>query len=102
MDASASITVKFAATGFYSVKLDVTNEYGNDSKTKNSYFNVSTTGSSIEEVKSQKGLMVYPNPTTDEIYVNGEYFDLNNAYVSKACMCLIYCKTIIFIITRLM
>lgn len=82
MDASASITVKFAATGFYSVKLDVTNEYGNDSKTKNSYFNVSTTGSSIEEVKSQKGLMVYPNPTTDEIYVNGEYFDLNNAYVS--------------------
>lgn len=82
LNASQSITVKFAATGFYTVKLDVTNEYGNDSKTKNSFFNVSTTGSSVEEIKSQKGLLVYPNPASSELYVNGEYFDLNNARVT--------------------
>jgi hypothetical protein len=82
LNASSSITVKFSATGFYTVKLDVTNEFGNDSKTKNSFFNVSTTGSSVEEIKSQKGLMVYPNPASSEVYVNGEYFDLNNARVT--------------------
>jgi hypothetical protein len=82
LNASASITVKFAATGFYSVKLDVTNEFGNDSKTKNSFFNVSTTGGSVEEIKSQRGLMVYPNPAANEVYVNGEFFDLNNARVT--------------------
>ena len=79
LNASESITVKFAATGFYTVKLDVTNEYGNDSKTKNAFINVSTSGSSVEEIKSQRGLLVYPNPATDELYVNGEFFDLNNA-----------------------
>lgn len=78
VNADASITVKFAATGFYSVKLDVTNEYGVDSKTKNSYFNVSTTGSA-QSIEANNGLMVYPNPATHSFYINGFDFDLSNA-----------------------
>lgn len=80
LNASASVTVKFAATGFYNVKLEVTNEFGTDSKTSNSYFNVSTTGS-ISQIHPVNGLLVYPNPSTDEIFVNGAAFDLLNAEI---------------------
>lgn len=78
LNASASVTVKFAATGFYNVKLEVTNEFGSDEKTTNSFFNVSTTGS-ISQINPVNGLLVYPNPSKGEMFINGASFDLNQA-----------------------
>lgn len=80
-NASASLTVKFAATGFYNVKLEVTNEYGTDSKTSNSYFNVSTTGVATQ-ISAKNGLLIYPNPSNGEFVLNGANFDLNHAVVT--------------------
>ncbi len=77
-NSDASITVKFSAVGFYTVKLDVTNEFGSDSRTKNSYFNVSTLG--INNLGSSNlNLLVYPNPAHGFIMVNGVNFTLSNA-----------------------
>jgi hypothetical protein len=79
-NASASVTVKFTATGFYNAKLEVTNEFGTDSKTTNSFFNVSTTGS-ISAIHPVNGLLVYPNPSKNEVFVNGAAFDLQQAEI---------------------
>lgn len=62
LNSSKDITVKFKATGFYSVKLEVTNEYGNDVEDKNSFINVSRTGS-VRKYNALTGVTVYPNPS---------------------------------------
>jgi len=66
LNASKDITVKFKATGFYTVSLEVTNEYGTDTEEKNSYMNVSTTGS-VEAINELGGLQLYPNPNDGDI-----------------------------------
>jgi PKD repeat protein len=57
------ITVKFGKAGFYTVSLEVTNEFGNDMKEKNSYINVST--ESIDWVDMSEKITVFPNPNKD-------------------------------------
>lgn len=57
------ITVKFTKIGFYTVSLEVTNEFGNDKLERNSYINVSTSG--IEFVDMSEDISIYPNPSKD-------------------------------------
>lgn len=59
---SKQLEVSFASTGFYSVTLSITNEYGNDSKYVEAYFSVSTTGSIVKYTNADL-LQVYPNPS---------------------------------------
>jgi PKD repeat protein len=63
LNSSSSVTVKFLATGFYTVSLDVTNEFGNDKEEKAPYFNVSTVGS-VEQLQNLEILNIYPNPVS--------------------------------------
>ncbi|MBI1305652.1 MAG: T9SS type A sorting domain-containing protein [Bacteroidetes bacterium] len=60
LNSSSSVTVKFLATGFYTVALTVTNEFGTDKAEKAPYINVSTTG--IETLDQLSNLKIYPNP----------------------------------------
>ena len=59
---SSPVGIKFNATGFYSVSLEVTNAYGMNTKSKTSYISVSTTG--ISRIPEEITLGVYPNPST--------------------------------------
>lgn len=79
LNSSSSITVKFSATGFYTVSLNVTNEYGADSKEKAPYFNVSTTGN-VEQLENLDKLTVYPNPLVG----NKLHMELENGYFNDA------------------
>jgi PKD repeat protein len=63
---SKQLEVSFEATGFYSVTLSITNEYGTDSKYVEAYFSVSTTGS-IAKYANTDLLQIYPNPATDMV-----------------------------------
>jgi PKD repeat protein len=65
-NSSKDITVKFSETGFYNVKLDVTNEFGSDSESKNSYLNVSRTGNITYYDALAENVVIYPNPTSGE------------------------------------
>ncbi|MFT4522283.1 MAG: PKD repeat protein [Bacteroidia bacterium] len=80
LNASENITVKFKSTGFYTVTLEVTNEFGTNKKEVISYFNVSTTGS----VASLSGfdVNVYPNPSTDVIHISSTTVALEQASIS--------------------
>ena len=60
------VQLKFNTTGFYTVKLDITNEYGSDSKEVESYFNVSTTGS-VTAFNANDKVILYPNPAADQL-----------------------------------
>jgi sugar lactone lactonase YvrE len=68
---SAPIGVKFIATGFYNVKLKITNQYGKDSLTKNNYISVSTVG--IKEVPETVTVGVYPNPSNGQFTLQSLY-----------------------------
>ncbi len=63
---SKQLEISFGATGFYSITLSVTNEYGTDSKYVEAYFSVSTTGS-IAKYANTDLLQIYPNPATDMV-----------------------------------
>jgi hypothetical protein len=56
------IEVKFSATGFFTVTLDVVNAYGTGTQTKNNYIKVSTIG--IEQISEDISLDIFPNPST--------------------------------------
>ena len=78
---SEDITVKFGATGFYSVKLEVTNEYGSDAEEKKSFMNVSTTGS-VENINELSGVQLFPNPNNgNELHIRLVDGVLKNATV---------------------
>jgi PKD repeat protein len=90
-DTTAPFSIKFTVTGFYSVGLSVTNAYGTDSKQKNSYISVSTTG--IKDISETEGLVIYPNPTTAAFNIESltgnfamssvEIMDLNGRMICK-------------------
>lgn len=61
---SKQLELSFGATGFYSVTLSITNDYGTDSKYVEAYFSVSTTGSIVKYTNSDL-LNVYPNPANE-------------------------------------
>lgn len=63
LEGTKDITVKFSKVGFYTVSLEVTNEFGNDKLERNSYINVSTTG--IDFVDFSEDINVFPNPNRD-------------------------------------
>jgi len=71
------ITVKFGVVGFYTVSLEVTNEFGNDKLEKNSYINVSTIG--VEWVDMSEDITVFPNPNSGEaiqlLHTNASFQD---------------------------
>lgn len=56
------LDVKFNATGFYHVTLDIVNAFGVGNSTKNNYISVSTIG--IKEVPNSVSFGVFPNPST--------------------------------------
>ncbi|MCB0735313.1 MAG: T9SS type A sorting domain-containing protein [Flavobacteriales bacterium] len=60
LNSSENVTVKFLATGFYTVSLNVTNEFGSDQSEKAPYFSVST--SSVEQLNHLNELNIFPNP----------------------------------------
>lgn len=59
---SDSLEASFSSTGFYKVKLEITNDYGSDTEEKDAYINVSTTGS-VQSYQMNDLLSVYPNPS---------------------------------------
>jgi hypothetical protein len=66
---SKELEVSFGATGFYSVTLSITNDYGTDNKYVEAYFSVSTTGSIIKYTNNDL-LNVYPNPANNEAVID--------------------------------
>lgn len=66
---SDSLELSFGVTGFFKVKLSITNQYGSDSVERENYFNVSTTGS-IQAYTANHLVEVYPNPASDVIYID--------------------------------
>lgn len=63
---SDSLQVSFSATGFYKVKLSITNDYGTDVEEKDAYINVSTTNS-VSNYYTAGLLKLYPNPSNNLI-----------------------------------
>jgi PKD repeat protein len=80
-NSSASVTAKFGVKGFYSVRLEVTNPYGNDVEVKTSYLNVSQKTEGIVQMfgENRNYLVIYPNPSNDRMTISGYGFDLNGA-----------------------
>ncbi|MFY0643292.1 MAG: T9SS type A sorting domain-containing protein [Bacteroidia bacterium] len=64
-----NVEVSFDSTGFYTVKLEVTNQYGTDDEEKDAYINVSTTGAGITTFYNSELVKLYPNPARDLIYL---------------------------------
>ena len=68
---SESLEVSFSVAAFYEVKLDITNDYGSDSKTVENYYAVSTTGTNdITEYTNSSLAKLYPNPANDDLYID--------------------------------
>lgn len=80
---SASLTVRFKATGFYTVKLAIVNDFGSDVVTKNSYINVSVTGA-VSSVSEEEMMQLFPNPASTDGYVtvSSELLADQNAAIS--------------------
>lgn len=67
-DVSQNPSLKFTANGNYTVKLVVTNAAGKDSLTKTNYIQING-GTSVEEVKAERELPLYPNPAQGRLYL---------------------------------
>ena len=65
---SKNLEISFSATGFYEIGLAITNDYGNNSKSVEAYFSVSTTGS-INRYLASNAVNVYPNPVQDAMTI---------------------------------
>ena len=65
---SESLELSFQITGFFLTKLNITNEYGVDSLRRESYFNISTTGS-ISGFNANNMVTVFPNPTSERLHI---------------------------------
>jgi len=68
---TAPLSIKFTATGFYNVSLDVTNAYGTGNKVKPNYISVSTVG--INEIPENVTVGVYPNPSNGVFTIQSLY-----------------------------
>ena len=67
---SEILKVSFTSTGFYEVKLDITNGYGSDTKISENYFAVSTTGTgSVTSFSDNLLIQLYPNPSNDLVHL---------------------------------
>ncbi len=67
---SEILKVSFTSTGFYEVKLDITNGYGSDTKISENYFAVSTTGTgSVTSFSDNPLIQLYPNPSNDLVHL---------------------------------
>jgi len=68
---SKELKLEFTSTGFYEVRLAITNTYGSDTKTGQNFFAVSTTGTGSVTAYSDNPLMqVYPNPANENITIS--------------------------------
>lgn len=65
---SEILKIAFNQTGFYQVRLTVTNGYGSDTKTSENYFAVSTTGS-VASYSNSPLINIYPNPANQIIHI---------------------------------
>ncbi|MGB1038884.1 MAG: T9SS type A sorting domain-containing protein [Bacteroidia bacterium] len=59
------VGLSFSKAGFYDVKLSITNDFGTNVKTKESYLVVSTIGNVKERYESSDAINVYPNPANN-------------------------------------
>lgn len=66
---SEVLKISFGSAGFYEIRLNITNDYGSDTKIGSNYFAVSTTGS-ITSYSENPLLKVYPNPASELITVD--------------------------------
>ena len=67
---SNSVELSFDSAGFYTVKLEVSNQYGTDDETKDAYINVSTTGAGITTFYNSELIKLYPNPAQNVVYLD--------------------------------
>ncbi len=58
------VEVSFQVVGFFKVALEITNNYGTDTKTVDAYFTVSSVGN-VTRYEASNLLAVYPNPAND-------------------------------------
>ena len=63
---SKEISVKFTDAGFYEVSLEITNDFGTDTKKVKDYIAVSTTGN-IDRYEYSNLVSVYPNPADNHL-----------------------------------
>ncbi|MDG1720941.1 MAG: T9SS type A sorting domain-containing protein, partial [Bacteroidia bacterium] len=63
---SKEMSVKFTDAGFYEVSLEITNDFGTDSKKVKDYIAVSTTGN-IDRYEYSNLVSVYPNPANNHL-----------------------------------
>ena len=66
---SETLEISFQKVGFYEVSLDITNDYGTDSKTVNAYFNVSSVGN-VTSYTASDLINAYPNPANGLVNIN--------------------------------
>jgi len=67
---SKELKLEFTSTGFYEVRLAITNTFGSDTKIGQNFFAVSTTGTGSVTAYSDNPLMqVYPNPANENITI---------------------------------
>lgn len=66
---TSSLEISFSKEGFYKVDLSITNQFGTSDVSKESYFQVSTTGS-VSYFNANDLINLYPNPSTDIIKVD--------------------------------
>lgn len=79
---SESFKISFSSTGFYELRLDITNDYGSDTKIGSNFFAVSTTGS-ITSYSDNPLLKVYPNPSSGFINLSLDpSLDLQDAKIA--------------------
>lgn len=69
-DVSANPSVKFTATGNYTVKLVVSNAAGKDSVTKTNFIKVTAT-TGIGGLAGSDEISLYPNPAKNWLYITG-------------------------------
>ena len=65
---SKVMSIQFTETGFYEVSLEITNDFGTNTKKIKDYIAVSTTGS-VTHYNYSDLISVYPNPSKDRISV---------------------------------
>lgn len=66
------VGLTFSKAGFYDVKLSITNDFGTNVKTKESYLVVSTIGNVKDRYESSEAINVYPNPANNSFQMKFE------------------------------
>lgn len=75
------MNIKYNSIGCFDVTLFATNGNGSNNKSKTCYINVNAVGT-IENIKQDKGLHVYPNPSNAKIFFSQNFPDASIAIIN--------------------